>query len=48
MFESSAEPSDVGFCGFSYAEANFEPVSDSRPRSVPFISVTTHSRFILP
>jgi len=48
-FESSAGPSDVGFRGFSYAKANFEPVSASRPRSVPFISVTIHhSRFILP
>jgi hypothetical protein len=48
-FESSAGPSDVGFRGFSYAEANFELVSESRPRSVPFISVTVHhSRFILP
>ena len=33
-FQSSAGPSDVGFRGFSYAEANFEPV-----RCVPFISV---------
>jgi hypothetical protein len=42
-FESSAGPSDVGFRGFSYAEANFESVSDSRPRSVPFISVNNSS-----
>jgi hypothetical protein len=48
-FESSAGPSDVGFRVFSYAEANLEPVSGSRLRSFPFISVTIrHSRLILP
>jgi hypothetical protein len=30
-FESSARPSDVGFRGFSYTEANFELVSNVRP-----------------
>ena len=42
-FESSAGPSDLGFRGFSYAEANFEPVSVSRTRSVPFVSVNNAS-----
>ena len=37
-FESSAGSSDLGFRGFSYAEANFEPVSDSRTQSVPFMA----------
>jgi len=43
VFESSAGHSDLGFRCFSYAEANFEPVSDSRTRSVPFISVNISS-----
>jgi hypothetical protein len=42
-FESSAGPSDVGFRGFAYAAANFEPASYSRPRSVSFISVAIRS-----